>query len=88
MADRFVAVLPAEEAPEEYELVVANILARTLVQLQSTLDAEHAGIPNMEFAFLSASARGTRTPLYSAVLVARVFTRCSLSTLHDAAFTP
>ena len=40
MADRFVAVLPAEEAPEEYELVVANILARTLVQLQSTLDAE------------------------------------------------
>ncbi|EOD29023.1 hypothetical protein EMIHUDRAFT_468605 [Emiliania huxleyi CCMP1516] len=34
MADRFVAVQPAEEAPEEYELVVANILARTLVQLQ------------------------------------------------------
>mmetsp|Transcript_7781 Transcript_7781/g.22959 ORF Transcript_7781/g.22959 Transcript_7781/m.22959 type:complete len:90 (+) Transcript_7781:3-272(+) len=42
MADRFVAVLPAEEAPEEYELVVANILARTLVQLQPTLSSRVA----------------------------------------------
>mmetsp|Transcript_39703 Transcript_39703/g.125395 ORF Transcript_39703/g.125395 Transcript_39703/m.125395 type:complete len:134 (-) Transcript_39703:74-475(-) len=42
MADRFVAVQPAEEAPEEYKLVVANILARTLVQLQPTLSSRVA----------------------------------------------
>lgn len=42
MAGRFVAVLPAAEEAGEYELVAANILARTLIELEATLSSRVA----------------------------------------------
>jgi ribosomal protein L11 methylase PrmA len=42
MSARFHAVLPSAEKPEQYELVAANILARTLVQLEGTLSSRVA----------------------------------------------
>lgn len=42
MQDRFVAYLPSEEPSEQYDLIVANILARTLVQLEDILASRAA----------------------------------------------